>query len=157
MDPKILFWTGALALMSGVVACAAAGISRRRRGDIPGHRRAMLSASALVGLFLLSYLVKLALFGHEQLSTWSPGDRLLLEIHETCVAVMLVAGGAGGWCARRLRRTRNATRDPRDPVAPAALVRWHRRAGWTAVIAAGAGWLTALLVLLGMYRRAGLL
>jgi hypothetical protein len=157
MDPKILFWTGALALMGAVVGFAAAGVSRRRRGDIPGHRRAMLTASALVGLFVLSYLVKLALLGREQLPTWSPEARLALRIHETCIAVMLAAGGIGGWRAWRLRRTRNATRDPRDPVAPASLARWHRRAGWTAMIAAGAGWLTALLVLGGMYRRAGLL
>jgi uncharacterized membrane protein YozB (DUF420 family) len=157
MDPKLWFWTAALALMGGVVACAAVGIARRRRGEMRGHRSAMLAAAALVGLFLLSYLLKVALLGHEEISTWSEGDRLTLWIHEGCVAVMLGSGAMGGWRAWRLRRTRNATLDPRDPVAPVRLARWHRRAGWTATVAAGAGWLTALLVLVGMYRRAGLL
>lgn len=157
MDPKLAFWTAALALMGGVVACAALGIARRRRGDMRGHRRAMLAAAVLVGLFLLSYVLKVALLGHEPTSTWSAGDRAVLRIHELCVALMLGSGAAGGWRAFRLRHTRNATLDPRDPVAPARLARWHRRAGWTAAVAAGAGWLTALLVLVGMYRRAGLL
>jgi uncharacterized membrane protein YozB (DUF420 family) len=157
MDARLSFWTAALALMGGVVACAAVGIARRRRGDIRGHRRSMLAAAALVGLFLLSYLLKVALLGHERISSWSEGDRLVLWIHEGCIAVMLGAGATGGWRAWRLRRTRNATLDPRDPVAAPRLARWHRRAGWTAVLAAGAGWLTALLVLVGMYRRAGLL
>ena len=157
MDPRLAFWTAALTLMGGVVVCAALGIARRRRRDMHGHRRAMLAAAALVGLFLLAYLLKVALIGHEQLAAWSDGDRLVLWIHEACVAVMLGSGSMGGWRAWRLRRTRNATLDPRDPVAPAALARWHRRAGWTAALAAGAGWLTALLVLVGMFRRAGLL
>ena len=76
MDPKLVFWTASLTLMGGVVACAALGIARRRRGDMQGHRRAMLSAAALVGLFLLAYLLKVALVGHEQISDWSDGDRL---------------------------------------------------------------------------------
>jgi uncharacterized membrane protein YozB (DUF420 family) len=156
MDPKVAFWTAALVLMAGVVGVAGAGVRRRRRGDVPGHRRAMLSAAALVGIFLLAYAGKLALLGPERVAEWSRADRLVLRIHETCIAVMLGAGGLAGARAWRLRRTRDATLDPADPPAPAALARWHRRAGWTALLAAGAGWITALLLLAGMYRRAGL-
>ncbi len=56
-----------------------------------------------------------------------------------------------------LRRTRNATHDPGDPPAPTRLASWHRRAGWAAVTAAGLGFVSAALVLAGMYQRAGLL
>ena len=155
MDPKTLFWTGALALMAAVVGAAVAGVLRRRRGDIAGHRRAMLGASALVAAFLVAYLVKVAFLGHEQVAEWSEAERRVLYVHESCIAVMLVAGAVAGLRAWRLRRTRNATHDPGDPPAPASLARWHRRAGWTAVVAAAAGWLTALLILIGMYQRAG--
>jgi uncharacterized membrane protein YozB (DUF420 family) len=155
MDPKVLFWTGALGLMAGVVAVAVAGVRRRRRGDLPGHRRAMLAAAALVGIFLAAYVLKVALLGHERVAEWSERDRLILRVHESCIAVMLAAGSVAGFRAWRLRRTRNATLDPADPPAPAALARWHRRAGWTAVVAAAAGWVTALLMLIGMYQRAG--
>jgi uncharacterized membrane protein YozB (DUF420 family) len=155
MDPKVLFWTGALGLMAAVVGVAVAGVRRRRRGDVAGHRRAMLAASALVGAFLVAYVLKVALLGHERVEEWSAGDRLVLYVHETCIAVMLSAGAVAGLRAWRLRRTRNATLDPSDPPAPAALARWHRRAGWTAVVAAAAGWATALLLLIGMYQRAG--
>ena len=157
MDPRLAFWTGALALMGGVVVCAAVGIARRRRGALRGHQSAMLASAALVGAFLLSYLLKLVFLGHEDIASWSENDRLVLWTHEACVAVMLGSGTMAGVRAWRLRRTRNATLDPRDPAAPAPLARWHRRAGWTAAVAAGAGWLTALFVLVGMYRRAGLL
>ena len=155
MDGKLLFWTGALALMAAVVCVAIAGIARRRRGDIRGHRRAMLSACVLVGVFLVAYLQKVLFLGHEQVSEWSPGDRLVLRIHETFIAVMLVAGALAGRRAWRLRHTRNATLDPDDPPAPHTVTRGHRRAGWTAVLAAGGGWLTALWLLVGMYQRAG--
>jgi len=156
MDARLWFWTGALGLMAGVVCVAIAGVRRRRRGDVPGHRRAMLSAAALVALFLAAYVLKVVLLGHERIAEWSEGDRLVLRIHETCIAVMLAAGAVAGLRAWRLRRTRNATLDPADPPAPAALARWHRRAGWTAVVAAAAGWLTALLILIGMYQHAGI-
>jgi uncharacterized membrane protein YozB (DUF420 family) len=157
MDPKLLFWTGALALMGAVVLVAGSGVRRRRAGDVAGHRRAMLLACALVGVFLLAYVVKVIGLGHERTLEWSAGDRLVLYVHEACVALMLGAGALAGSRARLLRATRNATGSAADPVAPAALARWHRGAGWVAVVAAAAGWLTALLVLAGMYRRAGML
>jgi uncharacterized membrane protein YozB (DUF420 family) len=157
MEPKLAFWTAALCLMAGVVAVAGVGVSRRRRGDVSGHRRAMLGAGALVGLFVVAYVGKVLLLGREATSQWSPADRIVLWVHESCVAVMLGAGALAFARARRLARTRNATRDPADPVAPAPLARGHRGAGWVALAAAAAGWATALLVLAGMYRRAGLL
>jgi len=156
MDPKLLFWTWALALMGAVVGVAAAGVRRRRAGDVSGHRRAMLGACALVAVFLLAYVAKLVWLGHEHTERWSARDRLVLYLHESCIAVMLGAGALAGARASRLRRTRNATSNRADPVAPAALARGHRGAGWAAVLAAGVGWLTALVVLAGMYRRAGI-
>jgi uncharacterized membrane protein YozB (DUF420 family) len=155
MDPKALFWTGALALMAAVVGFAVAGVRRRRRGDLAGHRRAMLSASALVGFFLLAYVFKVFLLGHEHVAQWSARERLVLRIHEVFITTMLVGGAVAGSRAWRLRRTRNATLDPHDPVAPPSLARWHRRAGWAAVLAAAGGWLTALLMLIGMFQRVG--
>jgi uncharacterized membrane protein YozB (DUF420 family) len=155
MDPKALFWTGALALMAAVVGFAVAGVRRRRRGDLAGHRRAMLSASALVGFFLLAYVFKVFLLGHEHVAQWSARERLVLRIHEVFIAVMLSGGAVAGSRAWRLRRTRNATLDPQDPPAPDTVARWHRRAGWAAVLAAAGGWLTALMLLIGMVQRAG--
>jgi len=48
------------------------------------------------------------------------------------------------------------TRNPEDPVAPAAVTRQHRAAGKVALLAVGFGFVTAAFVLLGMFRRAGL-
>jgi uncharacterized membrane protein len=155
MDPRLVYWTFALLDLAAVVALAASGVAALRRGDVTRHRRRMLTAAALVGLFVLSYLGKLALLGREDLASWGAISIHVLRIHELCVFTMLIAGAVAGSRALRLRHTRNATRDPKDPPAPAALVRWHRGAGWTAVCAATLALGFALLVLAGMYRRAG--
>ena len=157
MDPKTLFWTGAFANMGLVLALAVSGVWQRRRGDIPRHRRRMVLAAALVGLFLASYVLKLAFLGREALHTWSSGAIWTLRIHEACIAVMLLGGAVAGLRALGLRRTRNATRNPSDPLAAPSLAAWHRRAGWAAVVAAGLGFASAGLVLAGMYQRAGLI
>jgi len=155
MDPRLAYWTFAFFDLCGVVGFAAAGVVALRRGDVTRHRRRMLTAAALVGLFVLSYLCKLALLGREDLASWEVASIWVLRIHELCVFTMLAAGAIAGSCALRLCHTRNATRDPQDPPASAALVRWHRGAGWTAVSAAALALAFASLVLAGMYRRAG--
>lgn len=154
MDPKVLYWTGALLNMGVIVALVGVGVLSIRRGKVVRHRRAMLSAIALVGAFILSYLVKLAVLGREDLSIWSPAAINTLRFHETCVLAMVVGGALAGARAWRMRRSRNVTRDPADAPAPATVVRWHRRAGWTAVVGAALGFVSAAFVLLGMYARA---
>jgi uncharacterized membrane protein YozB (DUF420 family) len=155
MDPRLAYWTFALLDLAAVVGFAMAGVSALRRGDVPRHRRRMLTAAALVGVFLISYLCKLALIGREDRASWGTLSIWVLRTHELCVLTMLVAGIIAGTRALRLRRTRNATRDPGDPPAPAELVRWHRGAGKTAVCAAVLALGLAGLILAGMYRRAG--
>ncbi len=157
MDPKLLFWTGALVNMGVIVALAAGGVWQRRRGNVAGHRRRMLAAAVLVALFVAAYLLKLLFLGREALESWSPGAVWMLRVHEACVAVMLAGGGTAALRALVLRRTRNATHDPGDPEAPAGVAAWHRRAGWAAVVASALGLVTAGFVLAGMYQRAGIL
>jgi uncharacterized membrane protein YozB (DUF420 family) len=155
MDPRLAYWTFALLDLTAVVGFAAAGVAALRRGDVPRHHRRMLTAAALVAVFLISYGCKLALLGREDRTSWGTLSIWVLRIHELCVLTMLVAGAVAGTRALQLLRTRNATRDPRDPPAPAGLVRWHRGAGKTAVCAAALALGFAGLVLAGMYRRAG--
>jgi uncharacterized membrane protein YozB (DUF420 family) len=155
MDAGLLFWSAALANMSVLVSLALMGVWQARLGRVERHRRLMLIAAGLVGLFVLSYLAKLALLGGEDLASWSPIDGAVLRVHETCVLVMLLGGIVAGRRAWRMRKTRKVTRRPEDPPPPPSVLRWHRRAGWSAVVGALLGLLTAILVLAGMFRRAG--
>lgn len=157
MDARLVYWTLALVNMSAVVGFAVAGVGAVRRGDTQTHRRCMLVSASLVVLFVLSYVVKLATLGREPLETWGVASIWILRVHELCVLTMVVAGGVAIARGLRLRATRNFTHSAQDPVAPAASVRRHRGAGRTAVIAAGLGFALAVLVLVGMYRRAGVL
>lgn len=157
MDAKILYWTGALLNMGVIVGLAAWGIRARRQGDVRRHRLLMLSGIGLVFAFIGSYVLKLVFLGREDLALWSALDLWTLRIHELCVMTMVIAGGVAAWRGTRLARTRNATRLPEDPPAAPKLSSGHRAAGWTAVVAVVLGFLTAGMVLAGMYQRAGVL
>ena len=153
MDAKLLYWTGALVNLGVVVLLAADGVRRIRRGEVRAHRRRMLAAGALVGLFLGSYLVKVAALGKEDRSAWSGLDYGVLYVHESCIAVMLLCGAYAGFRAFRFRRAL-----PPGDLPPAARRaadrRGHRRAGWGAVVGAVLAFVTAAGVLVGMYGRA---
>lgn len=157
MDGRLLFWTWAFLNMGAVLAVALAGVRKRRRGEMAGHRRLMQVSVGLVLLFVAGYGLKLAVLGREALELWSAPDVWILRLHEACVATMLLGGGFALWRASALRRSRNFTRNPADSMAPGPVARSHRAAGWTALAGAVLGLLTAGLVLAGMYRRAGLL
>ncbi len=146
MDPKLLYWTGALINMWAVAALALAGVARIRARDVAGHHRRMLGAAALVLLFVLSYAVKLAQLGREDLPSWEPWAVTLLRIHELFVFIMLLAGGRAGLLARKLRHVKLPDGQGGDPLRVA-----HRRAGKLAIGAALFGALTASGVLTGMY------
>jgi len=144
LDPKVVYWTGALANMLAAVGCACAGVRRVRRGDVAGHARLMKTAGLLVGLFLVSYLVKVAALGRESLELWEPRFVHVLRFHETCIA------GTAVWIAVRRRLREPAARA--EAARSGALTR-HRRAGWTALVSSALGAAGAAYVLYGMYAR----
>jgi uncharacterized membrane protein YozB (DUF420 family) len=155
LDPKLLYWTLALANMAALVGFAAAGIRAVRRGDLVRHRRNMTIAAWLVLAFLVSYLGKRSWAGPEDLAAWSRAALINLYVHESFVTAMLVAGATALVFGRGLARTRRVTGRAEDPLPPADLIRRHRRFGWIAATAAGLGLVTAYGILAGMFERAG--
>jgi len=150
LDPKVVYWTGALANMLAAVACACLGVRRVRRADVAGHARLMKMAGVLVGLFLISYVVKVGALGREQLELWEPRFVHVLRFHETCIAVMVLAGATAFGFALRLRL---ATPEGRAAAARSGALAYHRRAGWTALVSSALGAAGAAYVLYGMYAR----
>ena len=129
-------------------ATAFAGYRAIRRQDVRAHKRWMNTSVVLVLLFLASYVVKVFVLGKEELNLWSSGARAVLWTHETFVLAMVVAGTIARLLARKLDPDRDAAEGPRTRTR-------HRRAGKTALVASALGLLTAILVLAGMYMRAG--
>jgi uncharacterized membrane protein YozB (DUF420 family) len=155
VDARLLFWTAAQLNMTVIAGLVALGIFRIRRGQGEAHRRCMLAATALVVLFLVSYVLKLAFIGREHLETWSPLDVRLLHLHEICVVVMVGGGVAALALGRRLRHTRVFTRNPADPPPDGDALRRHRLFGRGAAVGALLAWILAGFVLAGMYARIG--
>jgi uncharacterized membrane protein YozB (DUF420 family) len=153
MDAKLAFWSWALANFAAVVLLGLDGVRHIRAGRVHAHRRRMLAAAGFVGLFLLSYLFKVAFLGREDRGQWSDASLSTLYIHETCVAVMLVAAGLAWLRARRFGKITDGATPA--PEARAQDRRVHRRAGRVALIASGLALLTAAGVLAGMFGRAG--
>jgi len=144
MDSHLIYWSMALANMWIVVGFALRGFVFARRGDVQRHRRCMLTAASLVGLFVVSYVFKLVFLGREDLSSWQAWAVYTLRIHETFVATMLLAGTRAGWLAHTFRSLERAG-DP--PLARVRAQRGsHRLAGRVAVTAAVLGVLTACVV-----------
>lgn len=152
MDPKVAYWTAALANMIVLVASAATGVRAVRRRLVRTHRRRMLLAAGLVGLFLCSYPFKLALLGREPTDVWAAHYQGVLRFHELCIFVMVAAGAYALYQGVRL-----GLRVNEGVGVPAQSLRAHRRAGWAALAAGLLGVLSASWVLIGMYARAGLL
>ena len=154
MNPKLVYWTLALANLAIIVTCGTRGIRAIRRGDVRTHLRMMLTASALVALFLVSYFAKVAWLGKEDRTRWTALDRAILGVHELCITAMLLAGGIALYRAWRF----SARLRPGWTVPPGADAlpgrTQHRRAGriagWSGVLA----FVTAIGVWAGMLLRA---
>jgi uncharacterized membrane protein YozB (DUF420 family) len=154
MNPSLAFCTAALVNLLVIVILVAIGIRNIRRGNLSRHRRCMKSAATLVACFLGLYPLKVLFFGREQLPEWSDQAVTILRIHELCVLAMIIGGMAALLLARKMNRGRNQLAQlPDIPLASIPTLRKHRMAGWTAAIGAGLAFLTAAIVLAGMYER----
>lgn len=146
MDPKALFWTVALFFMAALVGLAFDGWRAIRAGDFERHRRRMRVATWMVLTFVGAYAAKVLLLGKEGLDAWTDSQILILRIHETFVALMLLGGGAARWLGRRLG----------DGFAADAGIRGrHRLAGRVGLVGGVLALVTAGMVLYGMFQRLG--
>jgi uncharacterized membrane protein YozB (DUF420 family) len=156
MNPSLAFWTAALIDLLAIVTLIAIGIRSIRRGQLAQHRRCMKTAATLVVCFLGIYPLKVLFFGRERLSEWSEQAVAVLRFHEICVFAMIVGGVLALVQARKMHGDRNLLAElPGTPLASNRVLRRHRRAGWAAATGAGLAFVTAAIVLAGMYERAG--
>lgn len=149
MDLKLVFWTAAMPVFAGIVATAFAGWRAIGKEDVAAHKRYMTASVSLVLFFVAAYVAKVLVLGKEELALWSSGERAILWTHETFIFLMVVAGTIARLLARKLDPDREgAVEGPRTRTR-------HRWAGRTAIVASALGFVTAILVLAGMYERAG--
>ncbi len=152
MDPKLLFWTGALVNMWLIVAIACSGIAKVRAGDEGSHQRRMILAGSLVALFVLAYGLKLFFLGREDLDQWQNWSVILLRIHEAFVLAMILGGARAATLAFKVRKIE--AQSPED-ASIQVLRATHGKTGKFTFVSSLGGAITATGVLLGMYLRVG--
>lgn len=147
MTASLAFWIWAWIVLTSAVALAGLGWRAIRARDVARHRARLNAAIGLILLFVLSYGLKLAVLGREDLSHWSRTDLAILRTHESFIAVMLLCGGSARWLARRRGRLALAT------AGAPATGRRHRWLGRVALVAALGALVSGTLVLAGMFAR----
>lgn len=152
MTPRTWFWLYAFALTAAIIAVAAIGVRHARKGNYQTHRARMNAVCWMVLVFVLSYVLKVAFLGKEDLDTWETGYVVTLRVHESFIAIMLVCGGYTRLLAHRFRRSLDATRIQSEF---AAMRRRHRLLGRVAIVAAIAAMATATALIVGMMQRGG--
>ena len=155
MDLKVAYWTAAWFNLLILSFFALSGVQQVRKGQVARHRRSMLTAVWLVVFFVVSYVVKLAVLGREDLTVWSMTAIWTLRIHEMFVVVMLVAGVTALVRGNRIAKTSLLSDAPDAPALDPDQRLKHRRAGRAAVLGMLLALLTAGCVLLSMYARLG--
>ena len=144
MGIRVLYWTFALTTMAAAVGSAVVGQWHARNGRVLEHRRAMTSAGILIGIFLISYVLKVAIIGKESLASWTHLEVLVLRAHESLVALMLLAGAGAGYLGSR-RRIHGQERTSSNLA--------HKIVGRIAIASGTLGLVTAGMLLVGMYGR----
>jgi uncharacterized membrane protein YozB (DUF420 family) len=154
VNANLAYWTAALGNLAVIVWCGARGVRAVRRGEVQMHRRMMLTSVALVALFLVSYVAKVFMLGHEDKSAWTRLDYAILYIHEMSIAAMLVAGGFALYRALRFqaRLRPDWSIPPERDALPGR--EEHRRAGSVAKWSGALAFVTAIGVWAGMLLRA---
>jgi uncharacterized membrane protein YozB (DUF420 family) len=152
MDPKLLFWTGALANMWLIVAIACSGIAKVRSGDEVAHQRRMLTAASLVVLFVVAYAIKLIFLGREDLDQWQSWSVTLLRVHEFFVLCMIVGGVCAGYFIRKVRQLE--VHSPEEISIQVSRVA-HAKAGKFTFLSVLGAAITATGVWVSMVLRAG--
>ncbi len=66
MDFKSILWYAVLTSITGAYFVALAGVRSAKAHDVPHHARRMIIACTVVGIWLIAYVLKQALFGREQ-------------------------------------------------------------------------------------------
>jgi uncharacterized membrane protein YozB (DUF420 family) len=66
MDLKTILWYAVLCCVTAGYVTAIAGVRAAHQHDVPHHSRRMIVACAIVGIWLVAYVMKQVLFGRER-------------------------------------------------------------------------------------------
>jgi uncharacterized membrane protein YozB (DUF420 family) len=126
------------------------GVSYIKKGDIGNHQRMMVWACNVILFFVVSYVVKVVVLGREPKAGWQMIELVILYTHEFFILVMLVGGARARYFAARFKdtlATAGVGEGDRD------LRTRHARAGKMALVGSACALLSAIFVLIILYRH----
>ncbi|ULA63074.1 MAG: conserved membrane protein of unknown function [Nitrospira sp.] len=96
MDVKSLLWYAVLASVTCAYFVALAGVRAAQSHDVRHHSRRMIIACTVVGIWLVAYVLKQALFGREQFGgTTEQYWRLYMPVFITHMALAVTTIALG--------------------------------------------------------------
>ena len=100
MESKTVLWYAVLGMVTAGYLVTLAGVRAAKQHDLPHHSSRILAACTIIGLWLVAYVIKQALFGRERFGgTESQYWRLyvpILSFHMMC-AVSTIGLGVYNW------------------------------------------------------------
>ncbi|NOS78053.1 MAG: DUF420 domain-containing protein [Nitrospira sp.] len=147
MDLKSILWYAVLTSITGAYFVALAGVRSAKVHDVPHHARRMIIACTVIGIWLIAYVLKQALFGRERFGgTPQQYWTVYLPVFATHMLFALTTIGLGGYnLYMGLHRLRYGS-----VGAMAAGMATHRRLGhllmWTFSGTIGTAYLVYMMI-----------
>lgn len=149
MESKTVLWYAVLGMVTAGYLVTLAGVRAAKQHDLPHHSSRMLAACTIIGLWLVAYVIKQALFGRERFGgTESQYWRLYIPIfsfHMMCAVSTIGLGVYNLYMG--LTRLRQGT----GMGAMVAGVSVHRRLGHWLVWTFSGTMVTAYVVYLMLF------
>jgi len=150
MTANLAYWLFAYVLMSVTLVIAFRGVVHARARRFEAHMKAMVLACNILLFFVLTYVLKVFVLGREDKTDWTMLDLVILRVHESFIAIMLITGTRARLLARKLKGRLD------NPLeADRAIRRSHALAGKIALGAAVCALGTATGVLWVLFRLQG--
>jgi len=96
MESKTVLWYAVLGMVTAGYLVTLAGVRAAKQHDLPHHSSRILAACTIIGLWLVAYVIKQALFGRERFGgTESQYWRLyvpILSFHMMCAVSTIGLG-----------------------------------------------------------------
>lgn len=149
ITPNLLFWGYAYALTLVALAIALQAVGLARKGHLAAHGKRMDIAILLILIFVASYVLKVIFLGREEKQNWETFHFVVLYIHESFIALMLIGGTVARVLASKFKQSVYGNQTP--TALDLKRRGTHRFFGKLCLVSTGMALVTASFILYTLY------